>query len=208
MNIYQKLIEVRKSVPYLKKDARSYGYTYVKESTVIGTIQDQMNAQGLLLIQEITSAESLNIMIKDKSASGVKITFQYTWINAEKPEEKIVCSQILQDASCDVKACGSLMTYGMRYFLLKFFNIATDNDDPDAFEDRMKKPIEPEQEEKTISPVQAELLKKMTEGNTDILKQIASGFGISRLGEIPKEKFEEVKFRINQIKTNRQYAGV
>ena len=40
----------------------------------------------------------------------------------------------IQDDSS--KALGSALTYSERYFLLKFFNIPTDDDDPDKFEEK------------------------------------------------------------------------
>jgi hypothetical protein len=60
----------------------------------------------------------------------VKMT--YTWVNAHAPDEKIQCNwegHGLDDAE---KGIGKAYTYSEKYFLLKFFNVPTDKDDPDA----------------------------------------------------------------------------
>ena len=39
MNIYQKLVEVRKAVPYLKKEARGNQYNYTASSQVLASVR-------------------------------------------------------------------------------------------------------------------------------------------------------------------------
>ncbi|VNS11982.1 ERF superfamily [Streptococcus pneumoniae] len=57
----------------------------------------------------------------------------YLWINADKPEEQLEVSFYSVGQQDDVsKAHGTALTYAERYFLMKFFNIPTDEDDADA----------------------------------------------------------------------------
>jgi hypothetical protein len=42
------------------------------------------------------------------------------------------------------KGVGKALTYGEKYFLLKTFNIATDKDDPDAFQEKAESYRKPE----------------------------------------------------------------
>jgi ribosomal protein L7Ae-like RNA K-turn-binding protein len=132
-NLYQKLIEVRKIVPYLKKDTKGYQYVYVKGSTVLGAIMEKMNDLNLLLVPKIVDHKTNMMGAPEKNKPTIDCTMIMTWINADNPTEQLdvpfVCVGTQDDIS---KALGSALTYSERYFLLKFFNIATDKDDPDS----------------------------------------------------------------------------
>jgi hypothetical protein len=145
MNIYQKLIEVRKMVPYLQKGESGSQYQYTGSSRVLTAVVDKMNEMGLLLIPSVTG-HTLNespIEFKDANGNVTKRTTTYftelemtmTWVNADNPEEKIVSSWYGQGVDiAGEKGVGKALTYAEKYFMLKFFNIATDKDDPDAFQ--------------------------------------------------------------------------
>lgn len=151
MNIYQKLIEVRKSVPYLKKEAEGKQYKYTGSSQVLASVRAKMDELGLLLIPRITGKEISESQIEFKDASGnvTKRTTTYftelimtmTWINAEKPDETIECPWYGQGVDiAGEKGVGKALTYAEKYFILKQFNIATDKDDPDAFQEKNQPP--------------------------------------------------------------------
>lgn len=140
MNIYQKLIEVRKSVPYLQKDTKGYQYSYVSGSTVLGSLKKKMDELGLLLSPSVIDYEYKLIPTREKGVSYEKPSLickmNMTWIDSASGE-----SYSVPFISCGTqddisKAFGSALTYSERYFLLKFFNIPTDMDDPDSFQER------------------------------------------------------------------------
>jgi len=130
VNLLQKLIEVRKQIDYLQKDTKGYNYVYVSGSSVLSKIRPIMDAQGVILKTEIEEYK-LNIQPKEHI---IEARLLFTWINAEKPEESLTIKSVGCGQDTDTaKAIGKLMTYSERYFLLKFFNVPTDDDDPDAF---------------------------------------------------------------------------
>lgn len=131
MNIYQKLIEVRKSVPYLQKEAKGHQYNYVASSQVLSSVRSKMDEIGLLLIPAVVDKR---VNIEGKSIF-TELDMEFTWVNAENPEETITRPWYGQgmDTSGE-KGVGKALTYAEKYFMLKFFNIATDKDDPDAFQ--------------------------------------------------------------------------
>ena len=132
MNIYEKLIEVRKVVPYLQKDKESFNYSYVQGSTVLGTIKNKMNELKLLLYPEILSKES-TFRTYDKTKynknAGKEVTetvaentvtcdINFVWVDAENPEFIIKIPFALFGTQDDIsKAFGSGLTYAERYFL-------------------------------------------------------------------------------------------
>ena len=141
MNIYQKLVEVRKAVPYLQKDNKGFQFQYVSSSQTLGTLKEKMDEMGLLLIPSVTRKTVLDHNTKKgEHEYFTELEMRFTWVNAEKPEETVVCDWYGQGLDSGEKGVGKAMTYSEKYFLLKFFNIATDKDDPDAFQEKMNGP--------------------------------------------------------------------
>jgi len=142
-NIYQKLLEVRKSVPYLQKEAKSQQYNYVSSSQVIGAVRQKLDEVGLVLTTEIVG-KTLVARERTNAKNVLVINYEYdldlkmTWVNAENPEEKVVIpwSTSGLDTGDNAKAIGKALTYGEKYFLLKQFSIATDHDDADRFHEK------------------------------------------------------------------------
>ena len=63
----------------------------------------------------------------------------FTWINNENPAERVEVPWVTIGQQADSsQAFGSGLTYSMRYFLLKFFNIATPDDDVDNWRSKQK----------------------------------------------------------------------
>lgn len=137
MNLYQKLIEIRKDVINFTKDTEGYGYKYVSGSQAIEKIREKMDSLGILLVPGIHSTISstydyVNSKGKDCTDHIVSGEMSYKWINADNPEEVLIVPWQLYGAQDDIsKALGSGLTYAERYFILKFFQAPTDADDPD-----------------------------------------------------------------------------
>ena len=157
MNIYQKLIEVRKEVPYLQKENSGAQYKYVSSSQVLGNCKAKMDELGLLLIPSVIGHKVTESIIErpDREGNIEKRTTTYfteldtkmTWINAEKPEETIECLWYGQGVDiAGEKGVGKALTYSEKYFMLKFFNIPTDKDDPDSFQKKMEDDPQPKKE--------------------------------------------------------------
>ncbi len=146
LNIYQKLVEVRKSVPYLQKEAQGQQYSYVGSSQVLSAVRAKMDELGLLLTVKVIghNVQSETVENKDKYDKLKKTTtyfteldLEFTWINADKPEETLSMPFYAQGVDiAGEKGVGKALTYGEKYFLLKTFNIATDKDDPDYFQEK------------------------------------------------------------------------
>ena len=138
MNLYQRLVEIRKDVINFSKDTESFGYKYVSGSQAIAKIREKMDSLGVLLVPEVKSTISstydyINAKGKECTDHIVSGEMSYKWINAENPEETLSVPWQLYGAQDDIsKAFGSGLTYSERYFILKFFQAPTDADDPDG----------------------------------------------------------------------------
>jgi hypothetical protein len=146
VNIYQKLIEVRKVVPYLQKEAVGNQYNYVSSSQVLAATKLKMDELGLILIPRVTNHKVSESIIEQKNPTSgdvfkrtttyfTELDMTMTWVNAEDPKETIECPWYGQGVDiAGEKGVGKALTYSEKYFMLKFFNIPTDKDDPDSFQ--------------------------------------------------------------------------
>ena len=140
MNIYQKLARIRKQVEVIQKNKSGYGYKYVSEDEILAKISVFMDKYGLSLIPNI----------KQGSTIVSPYTYKKTKTTGKGDIYEENNNEVLVSAGIDVEwalvgqqgdasqAFGSGLTYSNRYFLLKFFNIATPDADPDAFRSKQR----------------------------------------------------------------------
>ena len=139
MNIYEKLIEVRKAVPYLQKEAKGHQYNYVSSSQVLSAVRRRMDEVGLMLIPTITNTKVTAENDGKRTTYFTELWIDFTWVNAEKPDETVKSSWYGQGIDiAGERGVGKALTYAEKYYLLKTFNIATDKDDPDSFQDKLE----------------------------------------------------------------------
>ena len=133
-NLYQKLHHIQSKINGLGKDRKSFTYKFVSGSKVLSEIKPLMNEMGLILKQEVLSIDNERMDYKtkngEKSEILSKVMMRFTWIDVISGETDI--NLFGADGQNDwEKGLGSALTYAERYFLLKFFHIATDEDDID-----------------------------------------------------------------------------
>jgi hypothetical protein len=192
-NIYNKLHAIQKQINGLAKDKASNNYSYVTGTKVLEYIKPLMNEYGLILKQEITSIENVRQDYKtgigtqyEKQKSEIlsKVMMRFTWIDCETGEKDV--NDFGANGQNDwEKGLGSALTYAERYFLLKYFHIATDEDDIDNDE---RKPKEVEVKETTDKSQMLKNCKNLAELQKVYLSLTAS----------EKVKFENLK---DELKT-------
>ena len=129
MTLSMKLLELQRSVRALSKDAKNpaFKYEYVSGSKLLSVLRPKMDELGLILVQSFVP-ESVKI-----TNSQIYLHLTFTWHDCETGETRTdLFPSSGQNTSLD-KAIGCAMTYGERYYLLKQFHIATDEDDVDGF---------------------------------------------------------------------------
>lgn len=126
MNIYQKMLEVMKSIEYLNKDDRveykSTKYRAMSEEKVTTTVRKELIKQGLVVFP-IEQSVSQNGTITTTNTV-------YKMVNTENPEEFVILASSGQGADTQDKGVGKAMTYSFKYMLLRTFAIPT-GEDPD-----------------------------------------------------------------------------
>lgn len=138
MNLWQKLVKIRKDIDVFVKNGKSYGYEYVTGSQILHKIKKNMDELQVLLTPKIGEHTSEKFHYKNKKGKDVtdfviEAEGFYEWINAENPEERELIPWKFFGQQDDIsKSFGSALTYSERYFLLKFFGVPTDEDDVDG----------------------------------------------------------------------------
>lgn len=155
LNIYQKLAKIRKSVEVIRKNKSGFNYRYVTEDEILAKITVYMEKYGLSLIPNIVPGSSRvspyctqktkiqkdsgNIYGENVNEVIVQADMTWTWVNNENPDERIVIPWMMVGHQADAsQAFGAGLTYSSRYFLLKYFNVATPDDDPDNFRSKQR----------------------------------------------------------------------
>ena len=110
-------------------------YNYVSGAKLLGVIRPLMDKLGLILTQEVVDIknEPITYMTRngEKTEMFTTVHIRFTWVDTDDG------SQVVNDffANCMNawdKGLGSALTYAERYYLMKTFHIATDEDDVDA----------------------------------------------------------------------------
>lgn len=155
LNIYQKLAKIRKQVEVIQKNKSGFNYKYVTDDELLAKITAFMDKYELSLIPSIvqgTMKHEQYHYLKTKFDKSTKQSYEehnneiivsadmiFSWVNNESPEERVDVPWIIIGQQADgSQAFGSGLTYSMRYFLLKYFNIATPDDDVDNWRSKQK----------------------------------------------------------------------
>ena len=138
--IYTKLLEIQRAVSGLAKDKNGNSYQYVSGDKLLGVVRPLMDNLGLLLIPEVEESTFIrqdyklydkNGNARDKAEMFCSLKMKFTWVDSETGET-LICQWWSSGQNNWDKSLGSAITYGERYFLLKFFHLQTDRDDVDA----------------------------------------------------------------------------
>lgn len=181
LNLYQKIADVKANIDGFTKDTKGYNFSYVSGSQILHRIRTKMIEHNLLLIPNTTNEQWTTHTYKNKKGNEVvdfvvEMDLNYKWINADKPEEQLDISYHAFGQQSDIsQAHGTALTYAERYFLMKFFNIPTDEDDADAKEKQDKySKVDPKNIETLKNEITmfSELMKSLNKDvSTDQVKQ-------------------------------------
>ena len=133
-NLYQKLHYIQETVLGVGKDKKAFNYSYTTGDKILKEIKPLMNSLGLILVPNVVDTEMIRQDYSSpkgqKSENTFLLKMVFTWIDVESGEKLDVPFSAAGQNDWD-KGLGSALTFGERYFFLKFFHISTDADDID-----------------------------------------------------------------------------
>lgn len=170
--LVEKLIQLRKKVPYIKKEQKQYiKFSVVSSETVLTEFNTHMNELNIYLKTEVVNKtiERQKIGVNEKTKKDifsylVTLDMKYTWINGENPSEReeVTFSAIADDENSSY-AYGQALTYAEKTFFMKEFNIPADDVDPDVFQKEILKRIPASPEQIEAIHIQLGKLEELTE---------------------------------------------
>lgn len=187
LNIYQKLHSIQSRINGLGKDKEGHGYKYVTGDKVLENIKPMMNELGLLLKQEILSIENTRqdyTVGRDNRAKSEilsKVNMRFTWIDVATgdKDENLFGANGQNDWD---KGVGSALTYAERYFLLKFFHIATDQDDIDNVdrkdESNLSAPVPKDNRPELTEALYKKVMARITNGEPGVFEKTLEAYKI------------------------------
>lgn len=142
MNLMQRINEVRKAIGYIQKDKSvSTGggsYKAVTHDQVTAMCRAAMIENGIVcfpyLIASNMNPPMVNVDGTQAKQARYDATYDFTFVNAELPDEKIVIrieSHAMDNAD---KAPGKALSYAKKYALLKLFEIETGEDEESRYQ--------------------------------------------------------------------------
>ena len=197
MNLKQKLIEIRKEVAFLQKDTKAYDYKYVSEDKVLFAIKDKMDELAVLLVPSIENHSHSDFEFINRQKAVVKETIVsgdmiFTWLDADSDETIIVKFALYGQQADASQAFGSGLTYSNRYFLLKFFQVATNENDPDKNVTK-KKEKEDKEYAQSLERIKKNLPDKLTLECPDVDNKKKATFAV--LNELGFKNWAELNFK-------------
>lgn len=190
MDLDQKLMELKKEVSIMQKNNQGHGYNYVSEEDILLKINAKMIKLGLKLTPKFKSGTLHSEIVNYQNAKGqpktdilVRSEIQFIWKDIETGETEVIDWALLGQQADASQALGSGLTYANRYFLLKYFNVATSDDDPD----KIRSEIAKTEERKRISAVQTKIKKAFEQA----IQKFQTKDEVYKILGISKEQFLE-----------------
>jgi len=139
MSVFKKLHQVQAATRSLAANSEGQTgaakYDYVSGSKLLSVIRPLMDKLGLILTQEVVEIhnEPITYMTRNGEKTEMFTTahIRFTWIDTDDGSQ-MVNEFYANGMNAWDKGLGSALTYAERYYLMKTFHIATDEDDVDA----------------------------------------------------------------------------
>lgn len=135
MKLFEKLLEIQKSVDTFVKDGtnQSDKYDFVTSDQVLSVIRPKMIELHLLLIPAVTGHALHEGLTKSGTTRFMtEMDFLMTWIDCDTGDKFDIPFYAQGVDLAGEKGVGKALTYCEKYMLMKLFHVPTSKDDPDS----------------------------------------------------------------------------
>ena len=185
MSVFKKLHQVQAATRSLAANTEGQTgaakYNYVSGAKLLGVIRPLMDKLGLILTQEVVEIhnEPITYMTRNGEKTEMFTTahIRFTWVDTDDGSQ-MVNEFFANGMNAWDKGLGSALTYAERYYLMKTFHIATDEDDVDALvkDEAIKTPSQAVQARRAAAGRQTQAYKPMSEDDYwKIIRAYAQG---------------------------------
>ena len=185
MSVFKKLHQVQAATRSLAANTEGQTgaakYNYVSGAKLLGVIRPLMDKLGLILTQEVVEIhnEPITYMTRNGEKTEMFTTahIRFTWVDTDDGSQ-MVNEFFANGMNAWDKGLGSALTYAERYYLMKTFHIATDEDDVDALvkDEAIKTPSQAVQARRAAAGRQTQAYKPLSpEDYWKIIRAYANG---------------------------------
>lgn len=208
-NLYQKLLAITEEIGKITKTGRNttQGYNFIEQAQVVAEVRVQLAKHGVMIIPETTDRRMTTFTnAKGTTMIHANVTSRYTLVNADNPEDRMICDWDAGEAlDTSDKATNKATTASHKYFLMKLFNIS-DKDDPDS-----ESPVAPTPEKPLIADTMTqeqilelmELAKKKGKSTKDAAVAFLDELAGGPFTKVPGSQFEAFKKVVIQAGWNK-----
>lgn len=204
MNIYQRVLEVRKAIDYIKKDKRVEGYMAVTHDNVTAMTREHFIAHGVVIVP----AGIVQSNVKDTGTFTGKGTpfirfearYRFDVVNADEPTDKFSMEVEAHALDHGDKAPGKAFSYAKKYAVMKLIEIESGEEEEEA------RPEQHKPKETAHKSVAREVWDTMTNAQKSKLTDISTLI-IDYLNDGQDQKaFEEYTEKKEKLDTDEQVA--
>ena len=166
LNLWQKLSAITGEVGVIAKDGTNseQKYKFIEYAAVAGRLRELFAKYHVVVIPRMGDREVAEITSSyGKKGVAVTIHFEFTFRNADKPDETEVIPWVGEAADYGDKATNKAATAALKYCLMRTFNVSEKGDeDPDSttIDRGRQEPAQPKK--KTIQDAIAEAAAELT----------------------------------------------
>jgi len=138
LNIYQRLSEVMKAVEYVQKDTKiQQKYTALTHDKLTGVLRQHFIEFGIIVSPSLVRSNVADTGTKTKNGIPIiryEATYNVSFINIEKPEDRLVV--VIESHANDEgdKAPGKSISYATKYAMLKTLSIESGDKEEERIE--------------------------------------------------------------------------
>lgn len=212
MSLYQKILSAQKAIGFVSKNGKNtfHKYDYATESDILDSVKKAANEAGLVIL---TSADSEHGQFEAFNGRGekslvrwAKVRLNYKIVDAETGEKEEGSFDGYSEDNGD-KAIYKATTGANKYFLMKFFGVAT-GDDP---EKDSASPLPPPQQQRpaqNVAPIRQDPEAKARMDLFGKIKTIRTKIGYSvekvceecEIEDLSKASVSELKEVLEKLK--------
>lgn len=209
MNIFEKMLAISTEMNNVNKNlAVNIGkssYKAVGEADVLKAVKkleekykvySYPSARRIVKDDILTSKKEYNGQITESSQVLMRLEVEYTFVNAEKPEEQITVTTYGDGVDSQDKAPGKAMTYADKYALMKAYKIVT-GDDPD--QEGSKEMFVTG--EKKLDKIKLATLGEVAKGlQTETVLKVLADYGYKTSKDIKVKDFKAICDSLKELK--------
>lgn len=142
-NIFQRIAAVMERVEYIKKEKSvSTGgegsYKAVTHDQVAGMVRGEFQKNGIIVaptLVEHTTSETGQKSNKGAAHVRLEVVYDVAFVNADSPDDRVVVRVLAHGIDAGDKAPGKVISYAVKYAILKILLIETRENDESRYGD-------------------------------------------------------------------------